>query len=216
MALETDLIWNEPTQARSRQKVARLLDAALDLAIEQGSLDIKVTEVAKRAGVAIGTLYQFFPTRTALIARLFAREMTPIDERVGTALVSANSFDDLREQIENELKTTLDLVRRRPGLSVVWSSVSLDPAIEAADFANTRQNARALADHMVSFLPEPTDPERIHATALLICHLWGSVIRLCILSGPEEEDALLGEYASMLATHGRSLALGSALDAKRT
>ena len=206
MAIEADLIWNEPTQARSRQKVERLLDAALALAVEQGSLDIKVTEVAKRAGVAIGTLYQFFPTRTALIAKLFAREMKPIDEAVGKALVDAKTFQALRSQIEAELKATLDLVRSRPGLSVVWSSTSLDPAIGAADFANTQQNAKTLAALMASFLPDKTDPERIHATALLICHLWGSVVRLCILTGPEDEDVLLREYASMLAAHGRSLA----------
>lgn len=206
MEIGSDLIWNEPTQARSRQKVERLLDSALALAMEQGSLDIKVTEVAKRAGVAIGTLYQFFPTRTALIAKLFAREMKPIDDSVGLALVGADSFSGLRDRIEAELKATLDLVRSRPGLSVVWSSAALDPAIEAADFANTQQNAKTLAAHMASFLPQRADPARIHATALLICHLWGSVIRLCILSGPNNEDALLREYASMLAAHGRSLA----------
>jgi len=206
MNIENTLIWNEPTQSRSREKVSRLLDAALELAVEQGSLDIKITEVAKRASVPVGSLYQFFPTRTSLIAKLFAREMQPIDETVGVALTGATSLADLRERIEVALGETLKLVRRRPGLSVIWSSASLDPAIEAADFANTRQNAEVLADHMARFLPNEADENRIQATALLICHLWGSVIRLCVLSDPRKERALLREYSSMLALQGKSLA----------
>lgn len=198
-------LWNEPTQTRSRQKVDRLMDATLDLALEVGSLDVKMTEVAKRAGVAIGTLYQFFPTRNALIAKLFAREMKPIDAAVGTALMSANSFDELKDRIQRELSTTVELVKNRPGLSVIWSSASVDPAIEAADFANTRQNSEVLAERIASFLPRQTDRARIDATALLICHLWSSVVRLCLLSDSHEERALLEEYSRMLAAHGHDL-----------
>ena len=211
MSNERTPLWNEPTQSRSREKVSRLLDAALELAVEQGSLDIKVTEVAKRASVPIGSLYQFFPTRTALIAKLFAREMKPIDDAVGVALAGASSLSDLRVRIESALRDTLRLVRSNPGLSVIWSSASLDPAIEAADFANTQQNAEALAEHMTRFLPDEADASRIHATALLICHLWGSVVRLCILSDPQNESALLHEYSQMLALQGMDLANGSEL-----
>ena len=206
MDTESDLIWNEPTQTRSRAKVARLLDAALQLAVEKGSLEIKVTEVAKRAGVAVGTLYQFFPTRTALIAKLFAREMKPIDATVAEALIDARSLEDLPDRIEAELRTTLDLVKHRPGLALVWAATSLDPAIEAADLANTRKNAIVLADRMATFFPDSADQRRIDATALLICHLWSSVIRLCVLAEPDEADALLQEYSAMLAAHARSLA----------
>ena len=206
MTEPTDTIWIEPTQKRSREKVERLLDAALDLAVEKGSLDIKVTEVAKRAGVAIGTLYQFFPTRTALIAKLFAREMRPIDEVVGAALLGTASFNDLRDRIEEALKETLGLVTTKPGLAVIWSSASLDPAIEAADFANTRQNAKILANLMQSFLLDRANTKQIAVTALIICHLWGSVIRLCLLAGPDEKEDLLKEYSNMLALQGRSLA----------
>lgn len=208
MAMENEntQIWNEPTQSRSREKVSRLLDAALALAVEQGSLDIKITEVAKRASVPIGSLYQFFPTRTSLIAKLFAREMQPIDEAVGAALTDASSLADLQDRIEAALRDTLRLVRSKPGLSVIWSSASMDPAIEAADFANTRQNAQVLAEHMARFLPNEAAESRIQATTLLICHLWGSIVRLCILSDPQEERALLQEYSSMLALQGKSLA----------
>ena len=182
-----------------------MLDAAVELAVERGSLDIKVTEVAKRAGVAIGTLYQFFPTRTALIARLFAREMEPIDRLVQNALVEFGSLDEVKSGIEREIRATLTLVRSRPGLLVIWSSPSIDPVVEAADFANTRQNAQALTDRLEPVLPMGKDRQALFATALLICHLWGSVVRLCVLANESEEGAIISQYSNMLATHAASL-----------
>lgn len=205
MTANPDTNWIEPTQARSREKVARLLDAAVELAVERGSLDIKVTDIAKRAGVAIGTLYQFFPNRSALIAKLFAREMQPIDARLEESLTAYASLDALQSGIEAEMKATLDLVRARPGLLVIWSSPAIDPVIEAADFANTRKNADILAAQLTAFAPDPANRADIHPTALLICHLWGSVIRLCVLAEPDEEAAIMRQYASMLAAHAGRL-----------
>lgn len=198
--------WVEPSQARSKQKVDRILNAAIELGIEKGSLDIKFTEVAKRAGVAIGTLYQFFPNRSALIGRLFAREMEPIDQATANALVDFGSIEALSENIETALRETLELVRRKPGLMVIWSSPALDPVIESADFANTRRNARVLSDRLKSLLPDGSELHDIRATALIICHLWGSVVRLSVLAGEEHEPAILKQYANMLAAHGRALA----------
>lgn len=201
MVTPSENSWNEPVQARSREKVARILKAALELAEITGSLDLKMTEVAQRAGVAVGTLYQFFPTRTGLIAKLFADEMAAIDNRVTIAVETAKSTDALADQIETELRLQLDLVRQRPGLRLIWASAALDPAIEAADLRNTRQNADQLTEHMVDVLPETADRSAIHATALLICHLWGSVIRLCVQSPAQEEGAILRAYAHMIAGH---------------
>lgn len=199
--------WVEPTQARSREKVERILDAAIELAVEAGSLDIKMTLLAKRAGVAIGTLYQFFPSRSALIGKLFDREMGPIDEGVAEALEGAKSLSDVESRIERRLSHDLELVRSQPGLFVIWSSPAVDPVVQAADFTNTRRNARRLADLLRDIMPDQVDQQDVYATSLLVCHLWSSVLRLCVLAEPTETDAIIRQYASMLAAHGYSIAV---------
>lgn len=198
--------WVEPTQARSREKVERILDTAVELAVEAGSLEIKMTELAKRAGVATGTLYQFFPSRSALIGKLFDREMGPIDAGITEALESAKSVADLEARIERRLLHDLELVRSRPGLFVIWSSPAVDPVVQAADFANTRKNAKRLSGHLQAILPKHVSEEDVYATALLVCHLWSSVIRLCVLAEPSETEAIVRQYASMLAAHGYLIA----------
>ncbi|TKB29290.1 MAG: helix-turn-helix transcriptional regulator, partial [Mesorhizobium sp.] len=47
-----------PTQQRSRERVERMLAAAAALIAEQGSDAMRMGEVAERAGVSIGSLYQ--------------------------------------------------------------------------------------------------------------------------------------------------------------
>jgi len=56
----------EPSSADQRERHVRILDAAAHLATEHDLAHVQMTEVAKRAGVAIGTLYRYFPSKTHL------------------------------------------------------------------------------------------------------------------------------------------------------
>jgi AcrR family transcriptional regulator len=55
-----------PKRARGRERVAKLLDAAIDVFADKGYEAATMTEIAARAGAPIGSLYQFFPTKEAL------------------------------------------------------------------------------------------------------------------------------------------------------
>ena len=56
-------------RADARRNRQRLLDAALQVYAERGADDASLDEIARRAGVGIGTLYRHFPTRQALLER---------------------------------------------------------------------------------------------------------------------------------------------------
>ncbi len=197
--------WIEPTQTRSREKVTRILNASRDLLVQHGTLDLKMTEIAKTAGVAVGTLYQFFPSRTALVQKLFAEEMSVIDAAVEETFYQLHDIDQLRTQIEDQLLAQLELVQSRPAMMVIWGSVAVDPVIQAADLINTRKNASVLTDRILTELGPDADVSAISATATLVCHLWSSVIRLCVQADAEETRAIIHEYARMIAGHTQSL-----------
>jgi AcrR family transcriptional regulator len=61
-----------PRQERGRARVAALMASAADLFAEKGFAATTMTEIAARAGAAIGTLYLFFPTKDALAQALLA------------------------------------------------------------------------------------------------------------------------------------------------
>jgi AcrR family transcriptional regulator len=63
----------EPKRERGKQRVAALLDAGAAVFAEKGYGAATMTEIAGRAGAAIGSLYQFFPSKEALAEALFDR-----------------------------------------------------------------------------------------------------------------------------------------------
>jgi AcrR family transcriptional regulator len=73
MSTEIQTTAKEPKRERGRQRVAALIDAGAELIAEKGYEAATMTEIAQRAGAAIGSLYQFFPSKEALAEALFNR-----------------------------------------------------------------------------------------------------------------------------------------------
>lgn len=61
----------EPQQKRSQNTVAAIKQAAVLLMQEKGIRDVGTHEIAERAGVSIGSLYQYFPNREAILAAVY-------------------------------------------------------------------------------------------------------------------------------------------------
>jgi AcrR family transcriptional regulator len=60
-----------PMRADAQRNYAKLLDAANAAFVESGADDVSLEEIARRAGVGIGTLYRHFPTRQALLEAVY-------------------------------------------------------------------------------------------------------------------------------------------------
>jgi len=78
---------------------ARILDAARVVFAEQG-LDASMSEVARRAGVGIATLYRRFPARDDLIAATFAAKMTIYADAIDQALADPDPWHGFCSYIE--------------------------------------------------------------------------------------------------------------------
>lgn len=65
---------NVPTQPSSEETVAVIIEAAAQVLEADGLDGFNTNAVARRAGVSIGSLYQYFPGKDALTAALIRRE----------------------------------------------------------------------------------------------------------------------------------------------
>jgi AcrR family transcriptional regulator len=73
MSTDIQTLAKEPKRERGKQRVAALMDAGAELFAGKGYEATTMTEIASRAGAAIGSLYQFFPSKEALAEALFNR-----------------------------------------------------------------------------------------------------------------------------------------------
>lgn len=71
-----------PRQARAKVTVEVIFEAAIQLLLTDGPHRLTPTRVADRAGVSVGTMYQYFPNKQALIYALNARYLDALAERI--------------------------------------------------------------------------------------------------------------------------------------
>ena len=73
-----------PVQARSTASVNAILEATIQVLLDVGKERLTTTRVALRAGVSIGTLYQYFPNKSALLQAALRRHLSEVAEAVET------------------------------------------------------------------------------------------------------------------------------------
>ena len=71
-----------PTQARSTLSVEAILDATIQVLLAIGSERLTTTRVASRAGVSVGTLYQYFPNKSALLQAALSRHLFHVADTI--------------------------------------------------------------------------------------------------------------------------------------
>jgi AcrR family transcriptional regulator len=72
----------QPLQARSETTVLAIHEASIQVLLSIGYRKLTTTRVAERAGVSVGTLYQYFPNRQALIRAVLERYLTEMSASI--------------------------------------------------------------------------------------------------------------------------------------
>lgn len=75
----------KPRQARSVTTVEAIFEATIQVLLSEGIHRLTTTRVAERAGVSVGTMYQYFPHKQALLYALNERYLDLVAERVEAA-----------------------------------------------------------------------------------------------------------------------------------
>lgn len=149
----------QPVQARSRERVERILDAAVQLLIEEGYDAVKTNAIARRAEVSIGSVYQFFPNRFAIFGALAERYR----EKIAHSLESHLKVDPDRtweQALEETVDTLAAMWRTDWAFHSVWLAIQ-----NTAELRDSREQYRnvLLRDTVVAFLrsvlPHATDAE---------------------------------------------------------
>jgi len=96
---------------RGGDKRERILTAAERIFARSGFFAAKVSDVAKEAGVADGTIYLYFKSKDDLLISLFERRMQQVNDTLRAAVAGIKSP---REQLHALIKTYLQLVHDEP------------------------------------------------------------------------------------------------------
>ncbi len=105
----------KPSQGRSRATVNAVLAAAAHILEDRGLAGFNTNAVAERAGVSIGSLYQYFPSKDAILVALMEHSLVLFSETLSEAIDGAPG-DCLGEDLKFMLQMGLVSHLRRPNL----------------------------------------------------------------------------------------------------
>jgi AcrR family transcriptional regulator len=108
----------QPVQERSTRRVERILDTCAELVAEVGYDALTTTTLARRAGVAIGSLYQFFPDKRAVVRALTQRFLDEFLLRLD-ANVDFGQFENWWDAVDAVMDQYIAMHRTVPGFGVL-------------------------------------------------------------------------------------------------
>ncbi|MBF6324289.1 TetR/AcrR family transcriptional regulator [Nocardia cyriacigeorgica] len=132
-----------PRQRRSRETVDTLLEAAAQMFTREG-LAATTNRIAERAGLSVGTLYQYFPNKHALLRALAERHLVQARARLDVVFAELRcTRPGFEETLRAILNAVVELHRDRPALHALLHRVAPRSAEEAAAL-------QAFEDHLAA------------------------------------------------------------------
>jgi len=186
-----------PVQARSTASVDAILEATLQVLLQAGKERLTTTKVALRAGVSVGTLYQYFPNKSALLKAALKRHLDEVADAI--ELVCDQQKGQSLEQMAAALMTAfLAAKMRNAKTSVALYAVSSDvDGAKVAREMGVRANQAVVSMLMTAREQLTTDPQLV--ASMLQGVMAGVSRRLLESPAPEKEFDILQQEMIFLA-----------------
>ncbi len=186
-----------PTQARAKERFERILEAAQGLIEEAGSEHMKMSDVASRAGVPIGSVYQYFPDKSAIILTLAERIMALVREGLADAMAEVKTLEDAEQALKSTLAAYYHLFLAEPVARDIWFGVQADKVLQDLDIEDSRANGETTFNALKKFVPRK-EWKRLETSCFLIMQLTGMAVRLAISVDRNEGDRIISVYQDMI------------------
>jgi AcrR family transcriptional regulator len=187
-----------PTQERSHKKFDHLLEVARELLLEVGFESFTCEEVAHRAGLPIGTLYQFFQNKYVMVCELDRVDAVGVRLELEQFAKEIPSLDWLKF-LDKLIDHVAELWRSDPSRRAVWHAVQSTPATRATAAVTERELAAEVA-YVLGPLTPGTPRERRTIMAEVIVHVVYSMLNFSIRDGQSHEEAVV-ELKRLLAAY---------------
>ncbi len=115
-----------PRQARSNELVNAILQAAVQVLAQEGAQRFTTARVAERAGVSVGSLYQYFPNKAAILFRLQSDEWRQTSHLLGEVLNDSARppLDRLRSLVHTFIRSECEEAAVRVALNDAAPSIA--------------------------------------------------------------------------------------------
>lgn len=148
----------QPRQTRSTELVAAILEAAVQVLAKEGAQRFTTARVAEKAGVSVGSIYQYFPNKAAILFRLQSDEWRQTSDLLRGILedVGRSPLERLRALVHAFIRSECEEAQVRGALDDAAPLYRDAPEAQEARLSGTR----TLQNFMVELMPDVSQDRR--------------------------------------------------------
>jgi len=155
-----------PVQARATVTVAAICEATIQVLLSQGAERLTTTRVADRAGVSVGTLYQYFPNKQSLLFAVLEDHLEKVAQAVEDACEQARQ-KPLTEMIKQVVEAFVDTKIAGADISVALYKIAPDVGGLVLVKRGTQRMRKAIVQMLESAPDTNTAPDEFAVQTML-------------------------------------------------
>lgn len=186
-----------PTQQRAIERVERILSATEAMIVECGVGSLKTNEIAIRAGVPVGSLYQYFSGLEDLIGALVDRYHRRIEQEIDAFFAPIGDPAEFLAALRAGQAMFWNFFLTNHGYRELWCGAQTWAPLRRLDWVDTLKNADTINEALCRVFPNVPRHE-LRAFCIMICDTSG-ILRMAIEFPELREDLLAENYAMILA-----------------
>jgi AcrR family transcriptional regulator len=186
-------------QARSKERLRRVLDAADDVLAAEGPGAFTTTRVADVAGVSIGSVYRFFPDKEAIVEALAVRYWSDFEDLVA-GVAEADETHPLDDPVGAVVDVLVAGFRARPGFLGLWFGGLRTEAVRDATRPTRTAIARSIGRILHHHWPQ-APPGTLARVAEMAVLAGDGLLREAFRRDRQGDAAVLTESKAMLSAY---------------
>jgi AcrR family transcriptional regulator len=186
-----------PRQARSRDRVDAIVEAARELIGQRGNDAVSMREIAARAGVPIASVYDYFADKNAILRQLMLGYMQKIQSRLASILARVETPADLFGAIDSMVDAMVAIFREERELPTIWGAVQANTLLRNLDVEDGRLIAEFLIARFMQVVPD-ADPEGIRDACIYAVSTVSTTVRMAIYTNPADGERLIREFKTLM------------------
>lgn len=175
-----------------------ILDAAENLIVKGGLDALTTSAVAKRAGMPVGTLYQYFADREEIIATLVDHHLEAMNARIIADLSSVETLT-VRAMVESAMRSHAAFYRDRPSFVKMWFQGRLSPAIVAKQRRRNIELAKWL--RLVADQFSMIDESAPELGGWFVVEVGDRILEMAFRRDPNGDDEIIEEGIEMIVSY---------------
>lgn len=187
----------KPQQERSIQRLEAILEAAIELFLEKGVHETTMSEIAVRAGVSIGSLYQFFPQKPAVIKALHERFAVQLEVFINKIFANVVTLDEAANRAADHLIELHAMFREQRIYLTLWQAIVTNRDLTPLSGGLHDQIIAGFYRDLAHLIPLE-DFERFRVNLKLMILATGEVIRFTTQQPEEVAQAHLDQWRHVI------------------